>query len=159
MRPRARPSRRSSTATPRHAADGSGASGRRGARRRARRRPGLHHHPEPERARGNPPGGVRALWPRLSRPDAVIVARLGAEGAVLHRRGSAPLRVPGHPVDVVDSTGAGDAHAGALLAMLAEGLGMEEALRRANIAAALAVAVEGSAAGPTRERLDAALGS
>jgi len=102
-------------------------------------------------------GGIAALWPRLGRDEAAIVARLGADGAVLHRRGRAPLRVPGHKVEVVDSTGAGDAHAGALLAMLAEGLELPEALRRANVAAALAVAVQGSAAGPTRRRLDAAL--
>lgn len=102
-------------------------------------------------------GDVDSLWPRVARTDAVIVERIGAEGAVLHRRGEAPLRVPGRPVTVVDSTGAGDAHAGAMLAMLAEGLGVEEAVHRANVAASLAVGRLGSASGPTREALTRAL--
>lgn len=102
-------------------------------------------------------GGLDAVWPLLTRSDAVIVVRAGAEGAWLHRKRQAPLHVPGHRVTVVDTTGAGDAHAGALLAFLAEGLPIPEALRRANAAAALAVAVRGSATAPTKEALSVAL--
>jgi sugar/nucleoside kinase (ribokinase family) len=57
----------------------------------------------------------------------------------------------------VDTTGAGDAHAGALLAGLAEGLDLPAAVRRANAAAALAVTRLGSATGPTRGELADAL--
>ena len=42
-----------------------------------------------------------------------------------------------------DTIGAGDTHAGALLAALCEGLPLTEALRRANRAAAAAVTVQG----------------
>lgn len=82
---------------------------------------------------------------------------MGAEGAWLHRRGAEPELVGSIAVDVVDTTGAGDAHAGALLAGLADGLTLPAAVRRANAAAALAVTRLGSATGPTRDELSAVL--
>lgn len=102
------------------------------------------------------PGGRVRLLDRLP-ADAAVVARVGAEGAWLHRRGHAPELIPSLPVTVIDSTGAGDAHAGALLASLAGGLGLSEAVRRANAAGALAVTRAGSATGPTADELAAAL--
>lgn len=106
---------------------------------------------------GEEPGGtLTTLWPRLA-DGAVVVARVGADGAWLHRRDADPELIGSIPVDVVDTTGAGDAHAGALLAGLAEGLTLPAAIRRANAAAALAVTRLGSATGPTREELAAAL--
>jgi sugar/nucleoside kinase (ribokinase family) len=54
----------------------------------------------------------------------------------------------------VDSTGAGDAHAGVFLAALADGLDPAAAARRANAAAALAVTLPGPATSPTRTALD-----
>ena len=106
---------------------------------------------------GQVPSGPLTLWDRLPRPEAVVLVRVGADGAWLHRRDREPLLIESPPVEVVDSTGAGDAHAGALLALLAEGLAVEEAVLLANAAAGLAVTVLGSATGPTRAELFAAL--
>ncbi len=106
---------------------------------------------------GEEPGGaLSTLWPRLA-DGAVVVARVGKDGAWLHRRGAEPELIGSIAVQVVDTTGAGDAHAGALLAGLAEGLDLAAAVRRANAAAALAVTRLGSATGPTRDELAAVL--
>ena len=55
----------------------------------------------------------------------------------------------------VDTTGAGDAHAGVFLAALADGLAPPAAARRANAAAALAVTRPGPATSPDPGQLDA----
>ena len=68
---------------------------------------------------------------------------------------SSPVHVPGLAVHAVDTTGAGDAHAGVFLAALADGLPPTEAARRANAAAALAVTRPGPATSPDRAELDA----
>ena len=68
-------------------------------------------------------------------------------------------RVPGFDVSVVDTNGAGDAHAGAFLAALAAGFPRAQAARRANAAAAIAVTRAGPATGPTASELDAFLAS
>ena len=57
----------------------------------------------------------------------------------------------------VDTTGAGDAHAGVFLAGLAAGLPPADAASRANAAAALAVTRAGPAVSPSRAELDAFL--
>lgn len=98
-------------------------------------------------------GSVDDLWPRLGE-GAVVVVRAGAEGAWVHRRGEDAVLVPSVAVQVVDSTGAGDAHAGALLAGLASGMPLIDAVRRANVAGALAVTRRGSATGPRLAELD-----
>ncbi|MFY2787117.1 PfkB family carbohydrate kinase [Rhodococcus sp. MALMAid1271] len=61
-------------------------------------------------------------------------------------------------MQAVDSNGAGDAHAGVLLAGLSRGLGLYEAALRANAAAALAVTERGPATAPIRSRTDALVG-
>jgi ribokinase len=73
-----------------------------------------------------------------------LVMTLGAEG-VLAICGERCLAVPGHVVEVVDTTGAGDCFCGYLAAGLARGEALEAALREANAAAALAVQVKGAA--------------
>jgi sugar/nucleoside kinase (ribokinase family) len=55
----------------------------------------------------------------------------------------------------VDTTGAGDAHAGVFLACLADGLSPAAAAARANAAAAYAVTRHGPATAPTSAELDA----
>jgi ribokinase len=67
---------------------------------------------------------------------AVIMTR-GAEGALVVSDDET-FASPSHAVDVVDSTGAGDAFNGALAAGLADGLGLDEAVRLATAAGALA---------------------
>ncbi len=75
-----------------------------------------------------------------------VVVTLGANGALLVSREAtvdiAPMRV-----DAVDSTGAGDAFNGAFAAGLAEGVPLEEAVRRAVTAGALATTRSGAREG------------
>ncbi len=73
-----------------------------------------------------------------SRVAEGVVLTAGAAGAWWAARGAAPSHVPAVPTDVVDSTGSGDAFAGAMAAGLAEGLPIEAALRRGATAGALA---------------------
>jgi ribokinase len=89
--------------------------------------------------------------------DAVIVTR-GADGvSVLTADGE--LSIAGEDAGpVVDSTGAGDAFCGGLAALLAENMGLPEALRIANAAAALSVGRAGARGGMvTKPELEAYL--
>jgi sugar/nucleoside kinase (ribokinase family) len=79
--------------------------------------------------------------------SGTAVSGTAVSGTVVH--------VPAPAVQAVDTTGAGDAHAGAFLAALAEGLAPTDAARRANAAAAFAVTRNGPATSPTRATLDA----
>ncbi|MBR5519978.1 MAG: ribokinase [Clostridia bacterium] len=85
------------------------------------------------------------------------VITLGALGAVLVREDLC-VHVPTIAVEAVDTTGAGDCFNGVLAVALAEGLDEVAAVRRAAIAASLAVGVRGAAVScPTRAAIDAAL--
>lgn len=65
-----------------------------------------------------------------------VVVTLGRDGVLLaDAKGIA--RLPGHAVDAVDATGAGDAFTGAMLAELGAGVPMADAVKFANAAAAL----------------------
>ena len=97
-------------------------------------------------------GGMRAI--RQTCPQALIVHRTGVHGCVLHPVGEAAIEVPGFVREVVDTTGAGDTHTGVLVAGLLDGLDVVEAARRANAAAAHAVACSGPAQAPLREEID-----
>jgi ribokinase len=85
---------------------------------------------------------VRAL---LAFGEQVIVLTLGAEGLVVVD-GRTHVRIPGHAVRPVDTTGAGDCFVGNLAAALAAGLDIRTAAEKANAAAALSVQKTG--AGP-----------
>jgi len=107
-------------------------------------------------------------WGRLA-PDerAGLVAERGLRQLVITRGAEPTLHVapdgaltavPTLAVRPRDTVGAGDTFAGALAAELARGAGWPEALRRANVAAALAtLALGAQAAMPTRAAVDAAL--
>lgn len=83
-----------------------------------------------------------------------LVITLGANGALVRTRAES-TRVPGIPVDVVDTTGAGDTFCGALAARLDEGAALTDATRFATAAAALSVRRAGAVpAIPTREEID-----
>jgi sugar/nucleoside kinase (ribokinase family) len=99
-----------------------------------------------------PAAALRVLTGRLRR--AGVLVRLGPDGCLLGRHGSAPLHLPGYPVPAVDTNGAGDTHTGTFLAALAAGAPEAEAARRANAAAALSVTRRGPATAPTRAELD-----
>ncbi|MEU6128231.1 PfkB family carbohydrate kinase [Saccharopolyspora sp. NPDC047091] len=84
-----------------------------------------------------------------------VVLRAGPRGALLTRPGGDGLWCPSPAVDAVDTNGAGDAHAGVMCARLAAGADLESAVRRAGIAAALAVTRSGPATAPTAAEVDA----
>jgi sugar/nucleoside kinase (ribokinase family) len=65
--------------------------------------------------------------------------------------------VRGFPVQAIDTNGAGDAHAGVLLAALAAGYSPDQAALRANAAAAVAVTRWGPATSPTALEVDVML--
>lgn len=85
--------------------------------------------------------------------DAVVIRRLGSDGAALALPGVAEQVVPTKSVRPVDTNGAGDVHVGALLAERHAGLSWLNAVRSANHAAALSTLRRGGASGPTREEL------
>jgi sugar/nucleoside kinase (ribokinase family) len=83
----------------------------------------------------------------------VAVVREGAKGCRVHENGRI-TDVPGFPVDVVDTNGAGDTHCGVLAAELLRGSTVLDAAVRANAAAALSVTRPGPATAPGREEID-----
>ena len=85
------------------------------------------------------------------------LVRDGADGCWVVESGSEPVLVPGFPVVAVDTNGAGDAHDGVLAAALGRGVSLQDAVRRANAAAALAVTRPGPATAPTADETDALL--
>ncbi|GAA4678200.1 PfkB family carbohydrate kinase [Frondihabitans cladoniiphilus] len=109
-------------------------------------------------ALSEPARAASALAALLSRPGSAALVRDGADGCVL-ATGSTVQRIAGFAVEAVDSTGAGDAHCGVLCAALARGVTLPEAARRANAAAALAVARRGPATAPTAAETDLLLGA
>jgi ribokinase len=92
-----------------------------------------------------------------ARSGAPVLVTVGAEGARLVS-GDTVERLPALRVDVVDTTGAGDAVNGALAAELAAGRPLREAARFARAAAALSTRAAGARAGmPRRDDVLAAL--
>ena len=80
-------------------------------------------------------------WARAQ--NQTVIVTLGAEGArAATPRGS--FRVPARSVDPVDTVGAGDTFCGYLAAGLDHGLDLEAAMRRAAVAASLAVLKPGA---------------
>jgi len=93
------------------------------------------------------------------RPHGLVVVRDGHNGCWLAggETGQQPQLVPAFKVTAVDTSGAGDAHAGVLAAALASGETRLQATQRANAAAAIAVTSAGPATAPTSDRIDALL--
>ena len=73
-----------------------------------------------------------------------VALTLGERGALVAERGVPPVLVPTFKVDAVDTTAAGDAFCGALVAALVGGLTFSDAARRACGAGALATTVRGA---------------
>ena len=91
----------------------------------------------------------------LTRDDQTAVVTLGAQGAQIVSGGESAT-IPTYSVDVVDTTGAGDAFNAGLAVALAEGKALQEAVRFANAAAALSVTKPGAAPStPYRAAVDA----
>lgn len=86
-------------------------------------------------------------------PNKLILTR-GKKGASYHN-GEKLIHVEGHPVKVVDTTGAGDTFNGALAAGIIEGKELKAAVEFANKAAAISVTKLGAQGGmPWREELN-----
>jgi sugar/nucleoside kinase (ribokinase family) len=101
-------------------------------------------------AAAGPAGAGRAAL-RAGQPGMLV--RTGADGCLLARPPAEPVHVPGFTVAVLDTNGAGDAHAGAFIAALARGADEIDAARTANAAAALSVTRRGPATAPTAAEL------
>jgi len=87
-----------------------------------------------------------------------LVVTLGAAGAAAYRPDGSSLRVGALAVTPVDTTGAGDAFVGVLAAALDRGHTLEDAMRRASVAGALACLKLGAqAALPTAAEIEEAL--
>jgi sugar/nucleoside kinase (ribokinase family) len=98
-----------------------------------------------------PATAASALFNRLP-PEATVIVRTGPSGCTLAHQGRT-THIPGHPVDPVDTNGAGDTHCGVLAAELLRGATLETAARRANAAAALSVLHRGPATAPTHHQI------
>lgn len=92
----------------------------------------------------------------LSRYAGTVVVKLGREGA-LAQAGAEVWKVAGFKVEVVDTTGAGDAfNAGFMYAHIVEGRPTPDALRFANACGAIAVTtIGGSTASASAAEVDA----
>jgi len=92
--------------------------------------------------------GVQSLGP------ATVILKLGDRGCYL-LDGSTARHFPAFPVEARDATAAGDVFNGALAVALAEGRGMEDAIRFANAAAAISVTRLGAQSSiPARDEVE-----
>lgn len=97
---------------------------------------------------------ARAAARLVERGAAAACVKLG-DGGCVFSQGKGAMLVTGPSVEVVDTTGAGDAFAGSMAAACAQGRAFDEAVRLAVAAAARAVTGYGSrTAYPTRRELD-----
>ena len=106
------------------------------------------------------PDPLEALGGLSHSPDRLVVVTAGKAGC-FHRAGGMVQHIPGFEVEVVDTTGAGDAFLAAMIAgLLQHGFSaeldvLEGTLRAANAAGALACTRRGAIpALPSRHRLD-----
>lgn len=84
-----------------------------------------------------------------------VVTTLGKRGSIHERRDGSAHAVPSFPVAAVDTTAAGDAFCGAFAAALARGVSVQEAMRFASAAGALATTVAGAVPSlPERSTID-----
>lgn len=88
----------------------------------------------------------------------IAIVTLGAEGAVGVGPDGEHVE-PAYPVEVVDTTGAGDVYHGAYLVAALEGMGLAQAMRFAAVVSALKCRASGGRVGiPTRPEVAAILG-
>ena len=86
-----------------------------------------------------------------------LVLKRGERGVLLYHEGR-EVDVPGHPVEVVNGLGAGDAFVATFVQSLHAGLPVDEAVRRGSVAGAIVASqLACSEAMPTLEQLEAEL--
>ena len=112
----------------------------------------LAHYARVANSRSDLVAAARSL---ISRAGQTVIVTLGAHGALAVDATDA-ISVGGHPVNVVDTTGAGDCFCGVLAASINEDLALPDALFRANRAAAISTCRAGAAVSPSlRSEVDA----
>ncbi len=95
-----------------------------------------------------------AAWFRRTYPHLRVVLTLGAQGCVYIDRDRI-LPCPAFSVQVKDTTGAGDTFLGYFTAAVAQGVSVEQALRTASAASALAITKEGASVSiPTAQEVE-----
>ncbi|KAB7788295.1 PfkB family carbohydrate kinase [Bifidobacterium cebidarum] len=88
--------------------------------------------------------------------EAPVILRAGSSGAWLcEKPGRSAELIASHHVHAVDTNGAGDCHVGVMSAELIRGASLHDAVRMANIAAAISVTRRGPATCPSRGELAA----
>lgn len=92
----------------------------------------------------------------LAGDDRLVIARLGAEGAVASS-GAGVVAVPGFEVAVLDTVGAGDAFNAGFIAARLRGSDVAGALRWGNAVAALSITQPGARSTPTLQSVEALL--
>src|SRR4051812_11516940 len=98
------------------------------------------HVPADLTGENDPERALRSL--RHTHPGRIVVT-LGRRGSAM-LDGDRFIHSPGHPIEVVDSTGAGDVFRGAFIYALLRGDGPDETLRFANAAAAASCTNDGA---------------
>lgn len=100
----------------------------------------------------DPKQAVEKLW---TGERAVVVVTCGEHGCCYKDQSIRVQHLPTFPVEVVDTTGCGDAFHGSYAADLARGLSLQERLARASATAALKAGHLGAQRGlPTRDQVD-----
>lgn len=100
---------------------------------------------------------VKAALEALARYIPLVVIKLGAQGAVA-RKGGVVVRQEPPPVQVVDTTGAGDSFDAGFVYGYLKGLSLSQSLQVACLCGALSTRMQGGTAGqPTIEEIEALL--
>lgn len=73
-----------------------------------------------------------------------VIITLGKDGTLLKEVGKEPVIIPTQAVEMVDATGAGDNHAGAILSCLNMGMNYVEAIKVANVISGYVVRQKGA---------------
>lgn len=93
-----------------------------------------------------------------TRPDAVIIRRLGVMGCEIYLHADEPrISLPAYESQTVDTAGVGDTHIATMCAALLLGHDHVEAARMANAAAAIAISHESALPVPTWEQIHAVM--
>ncbi|MBT8074424.1 MAG: ribokinase [Xanthomonadales bacterium] len=96
---------------------------------------------------------ARVLGEELNSYRGLLASTFGANGAILSRNNEQIANAKPPRVDVVDTTGAGDAFTAALTVALVSGMQPQQALERACIVGALATTELGAQSSPTLQEV------